>query len=120
MQACAIDSQTECFPEGYGSSVAVVVSQDGQDTGGWILDLYALSRDAAASRVFVGTTTLGAPNTTTRRPARVVMTCSIPGAYRFAVIVTAPQLGSPNRPTKPILVGVFCGDVSANPFNAGT
>lgn len=119
MKACPIKSMTDCPPEGLGSGVTVVVTQDGEDPGGWVLDLYMLTKDKAATRAFVGTTTLGAPNTTTRRPTRVVMTASCPAAYRFQVNVTAPPTASP-QPVKPLQVGVFCGDASANPFNAGT
>jgi hypothetical protein len=120
MRQCDLAVQTDVWPEGVGSGVTVVVNQDDSDPGGWILRLYALFDGADNhSRVFVGATTLAVPNTTTRLPTRVVMSASMPGVYRYQVQVTAPQIGT-TQPTKPLLVGCFCGDASANAFNAST
>ena len=119
MHQCNLAVQTDETPEGFGSGVTVVVNQDDQDPGGWVLELYVLFRDVAHSRIFLGRTTIQAPNTASRLPQRVIMTASTPGAYRYQVVVRAPPLGT-TQPTKPLLVGCYCGDASANAFNAFT
>ncbi len=117
MKSCPPLTTTEAQAEGTGPAVAVCVSQADDDPGGWLLELWAHFADRDASRMFVGQATLGTVNTTARRAARVVMTTSVPGAYGYRVIVRAPLKGT-TQPTKPLLVGVFCGMVPPFTFSA--
>lgn len=109
MRQCPMKVTTEVPPEGRGPSVCVVISQDDQDPGGWILETWAHFQDA--TRVFVGQVTLGAPNATVRRATRVVNVAGMPGASWYSVMVRAPVATLP-QPEKPLLVACFCGDVS--------
>jgi len=117
MRACPIKTSTEVLPEGYGSAVSVCISQDGSDPGGWILELHAVFKDEGATRAYVGEITLGAPNITGRRTARVVMIAAVPGAYRFVVQVRAPAQ-TVTQPTTSLLVGVFVGETTPFPMTA--
>jgi hypothetical protein len=117
MRQCPMRVQTEIPPEGQGSCVTVCVSQDDQDPGGWIIEVWAHFNDRDASRVFVGQVTLGAPNATARRAARVVVVCGMPMAIKYSLNVRAPLKNQP-QPLKPLLVAAFCGDVSPLGFTA--
>jgi hypothetical protein len=92
--------------------VAVVVSQDNADPGGWKLDLFASYLDSDGSEVFIDTITLSAPNATVKRPSRVVAIMSLPGAHSWKVIVRPPT----PAPAAALSVGVFAGEVTALPF----
>lgn len=111
MRTCLPGVQTDVRPQGEGSALCLVVSQDSADPGGWVLDVYALFTDSVASRVFLDKITLGPP--AALRSTRIVALCTIPGAYGYAVNVRGPSATTnPN----PIDVGVFCGVMTAFPF----
>ena len=115
MRLCPPKVTTEVEPEGYGSAASLVVSQDPKDPGGWILDVFALFKDKNASRLFIGTLTLGAPNNLGRRPARVVATLAIPASYRYVCMVRAP---TGTQPIEGLLVGIFCGETTPFSFTS--
>lgn len=115
MKSCLPKVQTEVTGEGRGSGCTVCVSQPDDDPGGWLVEVWAQFTDKDSSRVFVGSVTLGTPNSVARRPTRAVVTAAMSGAFQFTALVKAPLKGA-TQPTKPILVGVFCGDVSPFTF----
>jgi len=111
MRTCLPGVQTDVRPQGEGSALCLVVVQDPADPGGWVLDVYALFTDSAASRVFLDKITLSAPGAL--RSTRIVAIATIPGAYGYMVNVRGP---SPATNPKPLDVGVFCGVMTALPF----
>jgi hypothetical protein len=111
MRTCLPGVQTEVRPQGNGSALCLVVTQDAADIGGWKLAVYALFTDSVASRVFLDTVTLSAVGAL--RATRIVAMCTIPGSYGYEVTVSGP---SPTTNPKPIDVGVFCGVMTAFPF----
>lgn len=77
---------TEVLPIGWGGAFTAGVSQRPDDVAGWTVDLYALFNERGS--MFVQRVTLQAPSA--RRPARVIATGCLPGAYAWKAIVRPP------------------------------
>jgi hypothetical protein len=105
---CLKGRQTPIPCEGIGQSCALIVSQPANDPGGWVFELQARIADGL---VQVRRVTL---TKAFRGRARVLATCTVPGATSWEAIAYPPK-GTDEAPVTGIRAGLMAQDTPFAP-----